>query len=202
MAKKNSLRTADDGGTTTIIRQYSDGNSTTTRMTNDDFDEILYRAKQSFDDEKAIAVGLPADKNTKRSFDIINKKRSDAIDPVIEYTKGNYPGYDGESVKVMVDKAYMVTGCPGHPYLPCNILTDDKEGRIIVEVPDAEGKSWHATLDRPCLVGSENGCYGVFVPWTCNAKALYATGEIFMEASENGRDVIHIPFMGGYLSDK
>lgn len=202
MAKKNNLRTTDDGGTTTIIRQYPDGNSMTTRMTNDDFDEILYRAKQSFDDEKAISVSLPANKNMERNFDIINKKHSDAIDPVIEYTKGNYPGYDGESIRVMVDKAYMATGYPDHPYLPCNIITDDKEGKIITEVPDAEGKSWHATLDRPCLVGSEVGCYGIFVPWTCNAKALYATGKLFMEASENGREGINIPFMSGYLSDK
>ena len=201
MAKKNVLA-MNDGGKTTIIRQYPDGNSMTTQMTNDDFDEILYRAKQSFDDEKAIAVSMPTDKNVKRDFDIINKKHSEAIDPVIQYTKGDYPGYDGESVRAMVDKAYMMTGYPDHPYLPCNILTDDKEGRMIVEVPDAENKSWHATLDRPCLVGSDVGCYGIFVPWTCNAKALYATGKLFVEASENGRESIHIPFMGGYLSDK
>lgn len=201
MAKKNVLA-MNDGGKTTIIRQYPDGNSMTTQMTNDDFDEILYRAKQSFDDEKAIAVSMSADKNVKRDFDIVNKKHSEAIDPVIQYTKGDYPGYDGESVRVMVDKAYMATGYPDHPYLPCNILTDDKEGRMIVEVPDAENKSWHATLDRPCLVGSDVGCYGIFVPWTCNAKALYATGKLFVEASENARESIHIPFMGGYLSDK
>lgn len=202
MAKKNSLRVAEDSGTTTIIRKYPHGNLTTTRMTNDEFDEILHRAEQSFDNEEAIEADLPADKNMKRDFDIINKKYSDAVNPIIEYTKGDYPGYDADSVRVMVDRAYMVTGYPGHPYLPCNILTDDNEGRMIVEVPDAEGKSWHATLDRPCLVGSEVGCYGIFVPWTCNAKALYATGQLLMDASENGRKSIQIPFMSGYLSDK
>ena len=184
MAKKNNLRVEEDNsGTTTIVRKYSHGNSII-KMTNDEFDEILQRAHQSFDDEKAIEADLPADENMKRDFDIINKKHSDAVNPIIEYTKGNYPGY------------------PAHPYLPCNILTDDKEGRMIVEVPDAEGKSWHATLDRPCLVGSEVGCYGIFVPWTCNAKALYATGQLLMDASANERKSIQIPFMGGYLSDK
>lgn len=202
MAKKNNLRVEEDNsGTTTIVRKYSHGNSII-KMTNDEFDDILHRAHQSYDDEKAIEADVPADKKMKESFDIINKKHSDAIDPIIEYTKGNYPGYDGDSVRVMVDRAYMVTGYPCHPYLPCNILTDDNKGRMIVEVPDAEGKSWHATLDRPCLVGSKVGCYGIFVPWTCNANALYATGQLFMDASENGRESIQIPFIGGYLSDK
>lgn len=202
MAKKNNLRVEEDNsGTTTIVRKYSHGNSII-KMTNDEFDEILHRAHQSYDDEKAIEADLPADQNMKRDFDIISKKHSDAVNPIIEYTKGDYPGYDGESVRMMVDKSYMVTGYPHHPYLPCNILTDDKEGRMIVEVPDAEGKSWHATLDRPCLVGSKVGCYGIFVPWTCNAKALYATGQLLMDASENGRKSIQIPFMDGYLSDK
>lgn len=202
MAKKNNSRVEENNsGTTTIVRKYSHGNSII-KMTNDEFDEILQRAGQSFDDEKAIEADLPADENMKRDFDIINKKHSDAINPIIEYTKGNYPGYDGDSVRPMVDRAYMVTGYPCHPYLPCNILTDDNEGRMIVEVPDAEGKSWHATLDRPCLVGSEVGCYGIFVPWTCNANALYATGQLLMDASANERKSIQIPFMGGYLSDK
>ena len=203
MAKKNILAMQrNDDGTTTILRQYPNGTVSTTEMSNEDFDRIMGYAKQSIDDEQAIEADLPADQNMKRDFDIISKKHSDAINPIIEYTKGDYPGYDGESVRMMVDKSYMVTGYPHHPYLPCNILTDDKEGRMIVEVPDAENKSWHATLDRPCLVGSKVGCYGIFVPWTCNAKALYATGQLLMDASENGRKSIQIPFMDGYLSDK
>ena len=88
MAKKNVLTLQrNDDGTTTILRQYPNGTVSTTEMSNEDFDRIMGYAKQSIDDEKAIEADLPADQNMKRDFDIISKKHSEAVDPIIEYTK-------------------------------------------------------------------------------------------------------------------
>ena len=231
MAKKNDLkirRNDEDNGSTVVVRQYPDGNSITTKMSNDEFDDILTRAASTlFDDDGKMERNFTTVQNRRSEDHVCTGEcscggeckcggkcngeckcggncacKEKPIHPIIEYTKGSYPGYDGESVRVMVDKAYMSTGCKEQPVLPCNIICDDNNGRIITEVPDAEGKSWYATLDRPCFVGSNGGCYGIFIPWSCGAESLYATGQLLMDVSENAKPEIDIPFIGGYFLKK
>lgn len=111
------------------------------------------------------------------------------VNPIIEYRKGYADG------TVLFDKAMMSTGYHEQPLINCNVLADDTTGDLFVEIPDPEGICWHATLDRPCIIGTKKRPYGFFIPKSCAAEGFEGMGKSFMELSEVAKPEIAIPFL-------
>lgn len=213
----------DPTNMTVVTRKFPNGSGYTTEIPNDMYDEMMQRVLETCDPkEVAIAkhkLGImdnpPAIRDNTYStitnskcmvnnFNAINDRRKsyadeDPTDPIlIDWTKGQCKQYD----EVLVDKAYMMTGYPVAPNIPVNILCNNEDGRIYAEAPDANGKCWYGTLDRPCFIGTEEACYGIFVPFTCNAQSLRQVAKAFYDVSSNALDAVELPFMKSYLPEK
>lgn len=109
--------------------------------------------------------------------------------PIVEYSIGSVEG------TVLFDRSVMSTGYSRRPCIDCNVIADDETGGLFVEVPDDKGVCWHATLDRPCIVGSKERPYGIFIPKNCAAEGLEGIGESLIDMSRHALPEIAIPFM-------
>lgn len=212
----------DPTDVTVVTRKFPNGSGYTTEIPNDMYDEMMKRVLDTCDPEAVSAAmdkfGILPDsppvvkqddtviadtRSMTNNFNTINDRRksyaNDPVDPiVIDWTKGQCKQYD----EVLVDKAYMMTGYPCAPNVPVNILCDNENGRIYAEAPDANDKCWHGTLDRPCFIGTTECCYGIFVPFSCNAQSLRQVAKSLYDVSNNALDAMELPFMKSYLMDK
>lgn len=118
-----------------------------------------------------------------------NSQKKKLVNPVVEYQRGMVEG------TVLFDRAKMSTGYHDYLLIDCNVIADDKTGALYVEVPDENGVCWHATLDRPCIVGSDLRPYGFFVPKNCGAEGLEGMGQAFIDLAKTANPQINIPFL-------
>lgn len=103
------------------------------------------------------------------SKEIANCKKP-SVSPMV-FAKG--PGPDGEEVfqRAMMIDIEDTNSEVGTGY-PVSIVEDKANGCLNAEVYGKDGNLYNGRLDRPCFVGTNDKCWGVFVPFSASIPSL------------------------------
>lgn len=99
--------------------------------------------------------------------EIANCKKT-SINPMV-FAKG--PGPGGEEVfqrAMMID----IEDNDTKTAYPVSIVEDEANGCLNAQVYGKDGNLYNGKLDRPCFVGTDDKCWGVFIPFSASIPSL------------------------------